>query len=112
MGASWCGTAGCSPATKTGSHARSRLRARASPDEPARAGLLPAQQRLDRPAANHLALVDAEGIAVKQILASDHALPVDVDDPQVGVESRRDISFVHRAKPFGDVRGSDRGDRV
>src|SRR5712692_11693719 len=94
------------------SRGTSPLRARAWPDEHPVPRLLAAHQRLDRPAADLLPLVDAEGIAVKQVLASDHALPVEIDHPQVGLESRRDISLVRHAKEFGDVRGRDSGERM
>src|SRR5207302_9874920 len=59
-------------------------------------------QRLDRPAADLLPLVDAERVAVEQVLAPDHAVRLEVDDPQVGVEPRRDVALALEAEAVRD----------
>src|SRR2546430_8539417 len=69
-------------------------------------------QRPDRAAANLLALVDAERVAVQQVLAPDHVFMVQVDDPQIGVGPRRDVAFVLEPEALRDVgRGHGRDQR-
>src|SRR5437762_5551992 len=83
------------------------LRAGGWPDEPSGAGLPAPNQGLDGATANPLPLVDAESVAVEQILAAHCALVGQVDDPQVGVEAGRDVPLFRETEPPSDVRGGD-----
>src|SRR5438445_3970002 len=74
-----------------------------SSDELTLAWFMAPDQRLDRAAANLLAFMDAERVAVEQVLAPDHIFMVEVDHPQVGVEPRRDVALALEAEAFRDV---------
>jgi hypothetical protein len=55
--------------------------------------LLPPDERFDGSAADLLAFVHAERVAVEKVFAPYDVFMVWVYDPEVGVESLRDVAF-------------------
>src|SRR5713226_7292843 len=89
------------------SPATSRLRARGWPDEPPAPSFGAPNQRLDGPSPDPLALVGAERVAVEEVFATHHVITTQVDDPEVGVVSRGDVSLALHGKAARDVGGGD-----
>src|SRR5207247_10611558 len=73
-------------------------------------GLEAAHERLHGPASDALSLVGAELILVKQVLAPHDAVPAEIDQPQVGVETRSDVALVCNSKARRDVGRGEGGD--
>src|SRR5438309_1030304 len=79
--------------------------------EPPRQPLLtPAHECRDRLAADLLVFVHAELVLVDQVLAPDHVVVAQVDDPQVGIEAGRDAAFTRDAESVCNVRRRECGD--
>src|SRR5260370_35458538 len=103
MASKWFGRAACSRGTKSRSRARSGLLANAWQHELRLIAFFASNQGLHGPAADLLALVDAEWIAVEKVLRPDDVLVVQVDNPEIGEVPRSDIASPNYAKSKGSV---------
>src|SRR5256885_12326582 len=86
------------------SRARSRLRARAWPDELAASWPRSANHRVDGLAANPLTFVRAERVAIEKAFATDNVFMREVDDPEIDVKAWRDVTHVFQTEATRDVR--------
>src|SRR5258708_22810801 len=101
MASKWFGRAACSRGTKSRSRARSGLLANAWQHELRLIAFFASNQGLHGPAADLLALVDAEWIAVEKVLRPDDVLVVQVDNPEISDVPRSDIASTHNCTSIG-----------